>query len=328
MIEVRRKLVLVSALAAGAALTLPGSATATAPPPPPKPPAAATGYAAQVTTSSAVLTVRVNPRGLASEYYVQYGPTTAYGFQTTPATAGNGTIEVRLTQPVTGLQPGTLYHFRVVATSSAGATAGQDAVFTTRSIPLTMTIAANPDPVTFGEPLSVFGTLSGTGNAGAMVVLQANPFPYTQGFNNITAPQTTNAAGNFLFAVPRLTQSATLRVTLVTNPNVHSHGVVEHVGVSVTLHVRPTSRRGWVRFYGVVAPRQAHAPVVIERLKRGRRGPEYVTVGRTKLEHAPYDLSRFSRLVYVRPGRSGTYRAQVRAYGSQVSGLSRSILVR
>ena len=39
------------------------------------------------------------------------------------------------------------------------------------------------------------GTLSGTGNASRQVVLQSNPFPYTQGFANTTNVQLTGRAG-------------------------------------------------------------------------------------------------------------------------------------
>ncbi|MGH2853219.1 MAG: fibronectin type III domain-containing protein [Solirubrobacteraceae bacterium] len=314
-------LALIGALAASTALALPDGAAALTPPPP-KPPLASTGYAGPLTISSASLNVRINPRGLATEYYVQYGPTTAYGFQTPTASAGNGTQETKFAVLVTGLQPGTLYHYRVVAASSAGTTDGQDAAFTTKAIPLSMTITTAPDPVVFGKRLSVFGALSGTGNAGVAVVLQADSFPYTHGFSNIGNSQITDPAGEFMFALPHLSASATLRVALVSNPNVHSRGIIEHVAVSVTLHVRPATHRGFVRFYGTVTPRQSHAPVVLERLSHGH---EYAVVGHTKLEPAPHGVSQFSRILRLRPG---TYRVLVRDYGSQVSGLSHSILVR
>ncbi len=331
-VRVGRTRVLIGALAVGASLALPCASLAIAPVPGPKPPLVYAGYTTEVSTSSATLNVRVNPRGVASTYYIQYGPTTAYGFQTPTASAGNGG-EVKLTQAVTGLQPATVYHYRVVATSSAGTAEGPDAVFTTKAIPLTMTITTAPDPVVYGEPLSVFGTLTGTGNAGAAVVLQANYFPYTKGFSTISAPQLTNAAGAFQFALPQLAGNATLRVALAANPNVHSPGVAEHVSLSVTLHVRPATRRGrhgtvrhgLMRLYGTVMPRRSRGLVVIERLTRGRHGREYVAVGRAGLKPAPHGVSQFSRIVPLHPG---AYRVLVQAWGAQVSGLSRTIVVR
>jgi predicted nucleotidyltransferase len=57
----------------------------------------------------------------------------AYTAQTTPAAAGNGTVAIRLSRAVGGLAPGTVYRYRIVAVSSAGATAGAGLTFKTAS---------------------------------------------------------------------------------------------------------------------------------------------------------------------------------------------------
>ncbi len=47
------------------------------------------------------------------------------------AKAGSGRTRVPVSQSVTGLEPSVLYHYRIVATNSAGASYGEDKVFTT-----------------------------------------------------------------------------------------------------------------------------------------------------------------------------------------------------
>jgi hypothetical protein len=280
-----------------------------------------------VATTSAVLDARVDPHGLATVYAIQYGPSVAYGSQTPASSAGDGTSGTKFSQPVSGLQPGTLYHYRAVASNSAGTTDGEDATFTTKPIKLTMTIGARPDPVVFGEPLSVSGILSGTGNAQVAVVLQANPFPYDHGFTDITSPTMTDAAGNFMFRLHRLSTSASLRVALVSGHVVVSNVLVEHVKVRVSLHIAPTARHGVMRFYGFITPRQAHAHVLLQRLVlRGHRHRrEYVLASRAKPTHGPDGTSQFDRVARLRPG---VYRVLVRDYGAQISGLSGPVRVR
>lgn len=73
----------------------------------------------------------VDPRGLPTTFRFQYGTTTAYGSETTTGDAGAGGTPVPVTATVTGLQPGTAYNFRVVATNAAGTTFGPNQVATT-----------------------------------------------------------------------------------------------------------------------------------------------------------------------------------------------------
>jgi hypothetical protein len=317
---------LIGPLAACAALALPASSPAVTPStPPPKPPLAYAAYVEQVTASSAVLKGRVNPRGLATEYYFQYGPTTAYGSQSSAASAGSGTLEVKLTQPVTGLQPYTTYHFRVIATSSAGTTASTDATFVTKKIPLSLAASATPTQIVFGSALSVSGTLSGTGNASVGILLQANLFPYNHGFQDITAPVPTDALGSFSIPIPHLLQSARLRAATVgtpTAPTIYSPATTELVSVHVTLHVRPAARRGFVRLYGTVTPPKAGARVAFEQRDHGR----YVLISGTLIRARPGGGSRFARTLRLGPG---IYRALVQIKGGpQVSGRSLPVVIR
>src|ERR1700722_9773652 len=59
-------------------------------------PRAATGTVGHVRGTSAVLEGSVNPGGLDTTYYFQYGPTIAYGHQTPVASVGKGTTNVKV----------------------------------------------------------------------------------------------------------------------------------------------------------------------------------------------------------------------------------------
>src|SRR4051812_6725386 len=99
------------------------------------PPVVTTGAASNVTKSSADVSGFVNPERLATTYHFEYGTTTAYGSSTPTANAGAGTADVPATSTLTGLAPGTTYHYRLVATNAAGTTPGADMAFATQSAP-------------------------------------------------------------------------------------------------------------------------------------------------------------------------------------------------
>jgi hypothetical protein len=94
------------------------------------PPAATTGSPSQVGQTAAVLNGTVDPEGKVTSYFFQYGTSTAYGLQTSPASAGSGTGNVAVHKAITGLTPGTTYHYRLVAQNASGTTPGDDATVT------------------------------------------------------------------------------------------------------------------------------------------------------------------------------------------------------
>lgn len=89
------------------------------------------GMATEVTNSSARLVTYLNPNNSATSYRFEYGTTEAYGSTTSTLSAGDGSEQVTVSQVVKGLAPNTTYHFRVVATNSAGEEVGSDLTFTT-----------------------------------------------------------------------------------------------------------------------------------------------------------------------------------------------------
>jgi hypothetical protein len=115
-------------------------------------PSATTGAATSVTTSSAKVAGTVNPNGEATTYAFQFGTTTAYGQQTNPQSAGSGSQGQAVSETLTGLRPGTTYHYRVIATNASATTVGGDGTFTTSG---TMPPAAPPPDVATGGATSI-----------------------------------------------------------------------------------------------------------------------------------------------------------------------------
>jgi hypothetical protein len=98
-----------------------------------------TAAATEVLPNSATLNGSLDPDGLATQYYFEYGKSTTYG-QTIPAPPGEtlatttpGSTGVSL--PLDGLEGGVTYHFRLVASNSFGVTKGADRSFTTPQKP-------------------------------------------------------------------------------------------------------------------------------------------------------------------------------------------------
>jgi hypothetical protein len=94
-------------------------------------------YAQSVTSASATLAGGVYPNGSDTTYWWQYGPTTAYGFQTPATDIGSGTAAVPVSDTLPALSPATTYHYRLVAQNSSGTTYGYDFTLTTASASVT-----------------------------------------------------------------------------------------------------------------------------------------------------------------------------------------------
>jgi hypothetical protein len=94
-------------------------------------PSTSTTAATAVTGTSAALNGAVDPEALAATYQFQYGTSTSYGSVTPSTSAGAANGAAAVTAPLSGLSPGTTYHYRVVATNSQGSSYSADATFTT-----------------------------------------------------------------------------------------------------------------------------------------------------------------------------------------------------
>jgi hypothetical protein len=102
-----------------------------------------TGAPPVITSTGAELTGAVNPSGLATTAFFQYGldpkysgaGPIAYSDSTPSQPVGSGFTSTTVSAPVTGLVPNALYHVRLVATNADGTTFGPDVTFRTASAP-------------------------------------------------------------------------------------------------------------------------------------------------------------------------------------------------
>jgi hypothetical protein len=303
--RVRPRSALVAVATTSLAMFAPGVASAATP-------LVTTGGAAQVTITTATLTGTVNPRGLTTSYFFQYGTTTAYGTRTPSTSAGKGGAALAAAAQVTGLAPNTRYHYRLLAHNSDGTIAGNDRTFRTPRQPLGLALAAAPNPVVFGGLTTLSGTLSGTSNSGRPVQLQQNPFPFTSGFANAANAQLTDATGAFSFTVLSVPLTTQYRVLVADRPTVVSPIVTVSVQVLVRTSVtdRRVRRGARVRFSGTVRPAVPNVPLAIQ--KQGRSG-RWVTLDGSITRPGGNGYAVYGKSLRIR--RGGRFRVYVGASG-------------
>ena len=111
-----------------------------------------TGEATGVESTTASLGGIVMTNGSDTLAHVEYGTAPDYGMSTTTSTITDHGTEPRGVRIfVGGLMPGTTYHYRLVATNTAGISAGADRTFTTTTRPPPATVTP---PLTTPAPLA------------------------------------------------------------------------------------------------------------------------------------------------------------------------------
>src|SRR6266576_3504265 len=96
-----------------------------------------------VASFSATLNCSVYPHGLPTTVYFQYGTTISYG-HATPVQTKTGNTYQSISANINGLSASTTYHFRIVATNSAGTRYSSDRTFTTLSPTGFPVVTTNP----------------------------------------------------------------------------------------------------------------------------------------------------------------------------------------
>ncbi len=198
------------------------------------PPTATTGTASAIGVSSATLNGSVNPNGTAASGFFQYGTTASYGSALGPFSLGSGSTAVPLAVTASGLTCGTLYHFRIVGSSSAGTTNGLDATFSTSACPqLTLiktgtgtgTVTTNPAGVNCGStctasfPVGQVVTLTATPVAGSLLTAWSGDPDCSDGVVTMSAAR--NCTATFTVIPPNskiLTISKTGSGTVTGSP--------------------------------------------------------------------------------------------------------------
>lgn len=294
-------------------LLVPAGASAAAP-------AVTNGPAANVTQSTATLTGKVDPNGSQTTYFFEYGTTKLYGARTPDAPAGAGNNNTAVAADIGGLAPATRYHYRLVAFNGANQVRRSgDRTFRTQRQPLGLSLNAAPNPIRPNAKTLIAGVLSGTGNGDRRIVLQSNPFPYTQGFQNASDVHLTNADGSFSFPLLAVPVNTQYRVVLTNVPEVVSPIVTVGIAPKVTLSSKRLSRNRF-RFKGKIRPAHDGAAIIIQRLKNGA----WVNVASSHARAAKGDVSKYSKRFKIK--RSGTYRVFAGTdNGANVDSVSRTI---
>ncbi|EHN09471.1 hypothetical protein PAI11_37060 [Patulibacter medicamentivorans] len=271
-------------------------------------PAVTTGLAGSITPQSATLTGSVDPGGGATTYVFEYGKTKSYGRKTPATPAGSGTTRVAATAGVTGLQSASTYHFRIVARNPSGVTRGADRTFKTPRQPLGFAVAANPNPVAFGQPTVIAGTLGGTGSANRQVQLQQNPWPYATGFQPVGNVQLTNSTGGFSFPLLSVPVNTQYRVATTDKNPVISPVVGASVLIDVDTSVRKTRvyRGSRLRFSGKTHPARDGVQVGVQR----KDGRAWKTIKGSRTTLGGRTFSRYALRATIRKG--GRYRVFVK----------------
>jgi hypothetical protein len=185
------------------------------------PPVVQTGSAQGASTSGVTLTGSVNPQGLSTNWYFQYGLTASYGSKTAPKSAGSSSSPTGVAAAITNLKAGTTYHYRLVGQSSAGTTYGNDVTFTTVAA---LTMSTSTAEIVYGH----FATLSGavsSRQSGVTVSILSQAYG-TSGFKTL-GTATTSAGGSWTFQAKPGIQTA------------YEAGTTDGTSAPVTIGVRP-----------------------------------------------------------------------------------------
>jgi len=302
-------------------------------------PKVATGAVKHVRGTSGELQATVNPNGLETTYFFEFGPTVAYGSTTKPESAGKGITTLRIGQQVTGILPG--YHYRIVATfvslkGVAERVNGRDRSFVGgKSSALRFVIAKGKENelvAQYGGTAELSGGLTGLGNTGHGLILQASPYPYTSPFTTVGTPILSNLSGHFVFKISRLTQNTEFRVLTTDRRPLYSPNTIVHVEPKLILHIRPAPGRGNYRLYGTVAPARLRGLLYIQEMVAQRpgstkEGPRARAINSVAIRRGSSTQAKFS-IVMTLSG-SKTYRVYLKLpqKGSLVSGHSNEVFV-
>ena len=132
---------------------------------------------------TATITATVDPRGDSTTLLAEYGTTSGYGSRIGPIDVGRGVGPRTISVALTGLEPGSSYHFRLVAANPAGTTATPDATLTTRTPPpppppdLALSLTASAQVVIAGAEVTYRAVVANRGGSVATGVRLALVLP-------------------------------------------------------------------------------------------------------------------------------------------------------
>jgi hypothetical protein len=216
-------------------------------------PTVATGGVTKVTNTSVVVKGTVNPNGNTTNYLFNYGITNAYGVDTVAHSAGHGNKGVAVTQTITGLTPGSIYHYRITALNKSGASLGADRTFTTTGHP--------PAAVATGPPVNVLkelATVTGSINPEGAPTTWTAQYGLTVNYGLQSAQQVLSAVNVPLPVQVQL--SGLAPATLFHYRIVASHAGILSAGADQTFFTEPLVRPKPNLVAHTSPPRDKHSP--------------------------------------------------------------------
>jgi hypothetical protein len=196
-------------------------------------PTTTTGVATAITQTTALLRGHVDPHGVDTDFDFNYGPTIAYGATTVERSAGSGTAPRGVAEEVTGLQPGTAYHFRITVVSATGTEYGLDMSFTTTGAPPS-TVETGP-AVDVGKTVAAAtGAIDPNGSATPWEI----QYGLTTAYGLQTFPQAAIAPG-FTSVPVSFGLTGLAPATLFHYRVVAFHGAIATYGADATFFTQP-----------------------------------------------------------------------------------------
>jgi hypothetical protein len=218
-------------------------------------PMVTTTAATGITSNGAILNGMVNARGASATVTFEFGVATTYGntlsAAQSPMAGGNDTA---VSGALTGISPGTLYHYRVRSTNGVGTVYGADATFTTPgtlsaieswrqtwygTTANTGNAADNADPYRTGVPNLLVFAFFGPNQNPALV--RANQLPMAQmiGGNLVFSFTQPTGVSGITYGAQRsatMASASWLPVTKTVSGNLHTFSVA--VGSSPRMFMR------------------------------------------------------------------------------------------
>ena len=96
-------------------------------------------WTSDVAATSATIAARIDPQGVTTEYRLEYGQSSSYGYVAT-GSVGAGSSYVPVSYHPQGLIADTVYHYRVVAVNEVGTRESADRTFTTQAVGSELTL--------------------------------------------------------------------------------------------------------------------------------------------------------------------------------------------
>jgi hypothetical protein len=193
-----------------------------APAPTPSPtapaPTVSTGVTSAVSATTAILNGSINPNGMSTSFFFEWGTSIGYGNSTQLDSVGAVNSTTSVSASIGNLSPNTLYHYRLVASnSSSGLIRGMDNSFTTMTTSVSGPVITGISPViptssTSNQTI----TVNGSGFQSNLTVTVF--FPNGSGSSTLSGTQIQNVSSSSFQMIATLNGAGTWGIR-VNNPD-------------------------------------------------------------------------------------------------------------